>query len=106
MISPEDRAKLLKYVSDPASNLPSWVVIVIQHFIEESDETERRLIELDEDLAKTVMQYEEQLSFLRVLLAYSDWYQNEGGEWVRKTAGEEYQGVGARGSNRIGNIPK
>jgi hypothetical protein len=42
-----------------------------------------------------VMQYEEQLSFLRVLLAYSGWYQNEEGEWGRKVAGEEHQGMAA-----------
>jgi len=95
MISPEDKAKLLKFLADPTSNLPSWVVIVIKHFIEENDETEKRLIELDEALAETVMRYEEQLSFLRVLLAYSDWYQNEEGEWVRKIAGAEYQGMAA-----------
>jgi hypothetical protein len=95
MISPEDKAKLLKFISEPISYLPSWVVIVIRRFIEESDENEKRLIELDEDLAKTVMQYEEQLSFLRVLLAYSGWYQNEEGEWGRKVAGEEHQGMAA-----------
>jgi hypothetical protein len=95
MISPEDRAKLLKFLGNPTSNLPSWVAIVIKHFIEENDENEKRLIELDEDLAKTVMQYEEQLSFLRVLLSYSGWYQNEDGEWGRKIAGEEYQGTAA-----------
>jgi len=93
MISPEDKAKLLKFISAPTSFLPSWVVIAIRHFIEESDENEKRLIELDDELAKTVMQYEEQLSFLRVLLAYSGWYQNEEGEWGRKVAGEERQGV-------------
>ena len=93
MISPEDKAKMLRFLADPTSNLPAWVVIVIRHFIEESDENEKRLIELDETLAETVMRYEEQLSFLRVLLAYSDWYQNEEGEWVRKTAKDEYQGV-------------
>jgi len=93
MISPEDRAKLSKFLENPTSNLPSWVAIVIKHFIEENDENEKRLIELDEDLANTVMQYEEQLSFLRVLLAYSGWYQNEDGEWGRKIAGEEHQGM-------------
>jgi len=92
MISPEDKAKLLKFISDPTSSLPSWVILAIRHFIEESDENDKRLIELDETLAETVMRYEEQLSFLRVLLAYSDWYQNEEGEWVRKIAGEEKQG--------------
>jgi len=92
MISPEDKAKLLKFISDPTSNLPSWVNLAIRHFIEESDENDKRLIELDETLAETVMRYEEQLSFLRVLLAYSDWYQNEEGEWVRKITGEENRG--------------
>lgn len=93
MISTEDKVKLRNFISDPASNLPSWVIIVIRHFIEESDENDRRLVELDEELAKTVMQYEEQLSFMRVLLSYSGWHQNEEGEWVRKTAREEHQGV-------------
>jgi hypothetical protein len=92
MLSPEDKARLLKFISDPASNLPAWVVIVIRNFIAESDETERRLIELDDALAETVIRYEQQLSFLHVLLAYSDWYQDEDGEWVHKTAGSESQG--------------
>ena len=95
MISPEDRIKLLKYIADPTSSLPAWVVIVIRHFIEESDENEKRLIELDEALAETVMRYEEQISFMRVLLAYSNWYQNEEGEWVHKIAGEESRAAAA-----------
>jgi hypothetical protein len=84
MISPEDKARLRQFIATPSPNLPAWVVIVIRHFIEESDESDKRLTELEDELAKTVMQYEEQISFLRVLLAYSDWYQNEDGEWVRK----------------------
>jgi hypothetical protein len=96
MISTEDKVKLLKYISDPHSHLPSWVVIVIKHFIADSDETDKRLIELDETLAETVIRYEEQISFMRVLLAYSDWYQNDEGEWVRKTGKDELQGVGAK----------
>jgi hypothetical protein len=105
MISPEDKAKLLKFLAHPTSNLPSWVVIVIRHFIEESDENEKRLIELDETLAETVMRYEEQLSFLRVLLAYSDWYQNEEGEWVRKIAEEKYQGMAVADRHLGQNYP-
>ena len=84
MISPEDKARLRQFIAEPSPNLPAWVVIVIRHFIEESDESDKRLTELEDELAKTVMQYEEQISFMRVLLAYSDWYQNEDGEWVRK----------------------
>jgi hypothetical protein len=94
MISPEDKVSLQKYIADPSSNLPAWVIIVIRHFIEESVENNKRLIELDEDLANTVMQYEEQISFHRVLLAYGGWYQNEEGEWVRKSAKEEFQQAG------------
>ena len=96
MISPEDKARLRQFIADPSANLPAWVVIVIRHFIEDSDESDKRLIELEDELAKTVMQYEEQISFLRVLLAYSDWYQNQEGEWVRKTPKEDYQVVGKK----------
>jgi hypothetical protein len=93
MISTEDKARLRKYIANPSSNLPTWVVIVIRHFIEESDESNRRLIDIEDELARTVMQYQEQISFMKVLLAYSDWYQNEDGEWLRKTAKDEFQGV-------------
>jgi hypothetical protein len=105
MISPEDKAKLLKFLAHPTSSLPSWVVIVIRNFIEESDENQKRLIELDEDLAKTVVRYEEQLSFMRVLLAYSGWCQNEEGEWGRKDAGIERQGVAAANRHPGQNYP-
>ncbi len=97
MISTEDKARLLKYIDDPATSLPSWVIIILKRFVEESDENDKRLIELDEELARTVIQYEEKISFLRVLLSYSGWEQNEEGEWVRKAFKNEPVSAGMPG---------
>ena len=74
------------YIFNPSSNLPVWITILLRHFIEENDESERRLIELDEALAETVMRYEQQISYMQVLLANSGWRQDEEGEWVRASA--------------------
>ncbi len=83
MISPEDKAKLLKFVSEPTSNVPAWVATVVRHFIEEHEAAEQRLIELDDALAEAVSRYEEQINYLRVLLANSGWQQDADGEWAR-----------------------